>query len=216
MKGNQNHVRESMDLRYERLSELVKSYEIGSITQKQFELQKREILLGEVGPYRHHASSIELIVTTYSNLDHLESSVNDLLALPDTARQGIIDGAMILKTTQATVRLRSISGLTRSPESRRLPIVVSVASLLFPVESIRVDSAGSGWKEALEYLPRLGVGDADLRRFGDGLRKGSRSLVVLYWSSRADEIAQAFHGFNDFVRRMLDDDIVDALTALLQ
>lgn len=216
MNRNQNHARESSDLRYERLSELVNSYEIGSITQKQFEQRKREILLGEVAAHSHHASPIELIVTTYSNLDHLESSANNLRNLSERDRHGIIDGAMILTSSHEMVRLRSIAGLTRSPESQRLPIIVAVASLLFPVESIRVGSAESGWEEALEYLPRLGVGDADLRKVGDGLRKGAQSIAVIYWASRADEIADAFHGFDDFARRILDEDVVNALTALLQ
>ena len=48
------------------------------------------------------------------------------------------------------VRLRLIAGLTLAPDCRGLAIIVSDATLLFPVDSFRVNSAGSGWTAALE------------------------------------------------------------------
>lgn len=215
MKGSQNHAPSSSDLRYQQLSQLIKRYELGAITHQQFEQIKTEILLGESVPRSLQPSRIELIVATYSKLGEIQASMENLLERSASPRHGIIDGALILKSSTGAVRIRSIAGLSRARDTGVSPVFISLCSLLFPVGAFQIDSSGVGWDEALDYMERRGVKDVELRDFGGGLPRSSQSISILYWSFGADEIAGAFRGFDHFARRILTDVVADALTDLL-
>jgi hypothetical protein len=215
LNGDQNHMPESPDPRYEHLSKLLTRYELGSITHEQFERSKKEILLGETSSQLLQSPRIELIVATFATLSQLQPSLDSLIDYADSSPRGIIDGALIFKSSNGSVRVRSIAGLTRTRQPGVSSVILPVCSLLFPIDTIQVDWSGNEWQEIVDYMGRRGIADDDLRHFGEGLRRRSKSIAVVYWSDLADELAGVIHGFDDFARRIFANSVADALTEIL-
>jgi len=215
LNGSHNEPSEAPNERYLQLSQLVQQYELGAVSHRQFERIKKGILLGETLSPDLRSPRMEMIVATYSQPDHVETSLESVLTLSKESEDAIIDGALLLRSRSAPVRIRSIAGLTRTPETGGMSVIICLCSLLFAPGAIQVDSNQAGWSESIGHMARHGIADTGLRKLGEGLPSGSQSISVVYWSSKADEIASAFLGFDDFARRILDDVVVDALTEVL-
>jgi len=201
--------------RLQRLSQLIERYELGAVTHQEFEQIKKGILLGESHSPSHRSPQTEMIVATYSQSNHLDGSLQRILTLPKESQDAIIDGALLLRARSGTVRIRSIAGLTRTPETNGMSVIICLCSLLFEPRTIQIDSNQAGWSQSLGHMGRHGIVNSSLKKLGEGVPNGSQSISVVYWSSRADEIAASFMGFDDFARRILDDAVVDALTEVL-
>jgi hypothetical protein len=201
--------------RFQRLSELIERYELGAVTHQEFEQLKKDILLGEARSPNVRSPRTEIIVATYSQPDHLDDSVQRILTIPKESQDAIIDGALILRGPSGAVRIRSIARLTRTPETNGMSVIICLCSLLFEPGTIQIDSNQAGWSRSLGHMARRGITNGNLKKLGESIPNGSQSIALVYWSSKADEIAAAFLGFDGFARRILDDAIADALTEVL-
>lgn len=201
--------------RYERLRLLAERYELGELSHHEYQRLKAETLAGGVSDESARHAQLELIVVTYTNLDQLERSLNALRTLPTRRRAPVIDAALATKHDASDLRVQGISELTRPVRDDRASLIGAACGLLAPLVWLQAEHAGSRLEPSFSYLADLGINELDMRSFGATLPTRSASVLLLCWSSMADDVAALFHGFDRLTRRVLTEDVADALTILL-
>lgn len=211
------HLPNSTESRYERLSRLVQQYELGEITHEAFQRAKREVLLGQATHEAPDLVPIELLIAAYSRRPRtgLTPSVEALRAFVEPNGTNVLDAATVSRDYTGTIRIRAIPGLTGTAAPS---VIMTICALLFPKESVRISSVdiASVWEPTMAFVEVGRVIDPALRNLGDMLAGGSASVLVVYRSTSADDVAGAFRGFDTFARRILSNEVAELLDEAIE
>jgi uncharacterized membrane protein len=189
--------------RYEALRRLAERHESGELSDDAFRQLRQRVLRRGTTTAIDDRGVFEVMLASYSDADRLRVALAGLRELQLSRGPDILDAAIGIKAGNGAVRIRAIGDLTRRVVAGRVSIIAAVCGLLFMPASLIAEYAGTPMEASFSRLEPWSRFSPELRAFGDGLAPGSASIIVIVWSSSADAVAAAFHGFDSLSRVVL-------------
>jgi hypothetical protein len=189
--------------RYEALRRLAERHESGELSDDAVRQLRQRVLRRGATPALDERGVFEVMIASYSDAERLRAALVGLRELQMSRRAEILDAAIGIKAGEGAVHIRAIGDLTRRMVAGRVSIIAAVCGLFFLPASLIADYAGTPMEASFSRLEPWTRFSPELRAFGDGLAPGSASILVTVWTSSADAVAAAFHGFDSFARVVL-------------